>query len=155
MLSAAGLSADRSHCQEINKLENSFIKIIIIVSILNTLHCSRSSDPNVCTDEFVEIRLTVIDNEGFPTDSVNITVYNKQNNKTYDLSEVNYPNSPISRYGIYTIYHDGFSNAWKGLIERIVIEGQKGNLSFNTECEVSSNACHVFKVSGPDTVILR
>ena len=132
-----------------------FIQIIILSLMLNSLFCEKSIEPTVCTDEFVMIQICVVNEKGIHAHSLNILVYNKQNKTVYDLSDVNSPDNFINQYGIYTIYHDGFQKPYNGVIERIVIEGKKDNFTFKIECEVSNDKCHVYKISGPDTIALR
>jgi hypothetical protein len=101
------------------------------------------------------LNFTVFDNEGLAADSVNILVYSKGGNTIYDLTEMNNPENPMTQRGEYTIFHDGFLKQVQGKIEKLVVEGEKGTFSFMTEFEVSANECHVYKVSGPDTVSLE
>jgi hypothetical protein len=101
------------------------------------------------------LNLTVFDDEGLAADSVNILVYSKGSNTIYDLTEMNNPENPMTQRGEYTIFHDGFLKQVHGKIERLVVEGQKGLFSFMTEFNVGGNECHVYKMSGPDTVTLE
>jgi len=131
------------------------LRILIFVTILSFSACNRTIDPVTCTEEFVVINLTVIDNEGLVADSVNILVYNKGDNTIYDLTGMNDPDNPMTQRGEYTIFHDGFLKQVQGKIERLVVEGEKGLFSFMAEFDVGGNECHVYKISGPDIVTLE
>jgi hypothetical protein len=101
------------------------------------------------------IKVTVIDEEGLVADSVTILVYNKEDHTIYDLSDYNDLGDLMTQRGEYTIFHDGYLRKVRGKIGRLVVEGEKDNLGFESEFTVSGDECHVFKISGPDTVVLN
>lgn len=130
------------------------IPFMLIVPYLLS-YCDDIPGPTICTAEFVTLRITVVDTSGFPVDSVEILVYNSESGKIYDVSDMNIWDSHLSRSGSYTVYHDGFIKPYQGIVERLIVEGEKGESGFRIEYAVSNNECHVYKLSGPDTVVIR
>ena len=94
--------------------------------ILFWFACSNQVDPVICTDEFVILNVTVVDDKGLPADSVNIVVTNKRNGQIYDLTDMNSPH--LAQRGEYTIFHDGYRDQIRWGSERIIVEGEKGAL---------------------------
>ena len=131
------------------------LKFLLITIILFLLSCNRATDHVVCTTEEVQIKVTVIDKSGFGADSVTILVYNKEDNKIYDSSDFNDFGNLLTQRGEYTIFHDSYFKEVRGKLIRIVVEGEKDNLGFATEFAVSGDECHVYKLAGPDTVVLE
>jgi len=135
-------------------MKTTILKILILFLISGIFSCS-TPERVACTDVFVLIHLTVIDDEGHAADSVNILVYRKRDNKIYDLRDMNEPGGFLSQRGIYTVFHDGFLEQVKGKNERIVVRGEKRNARFSTEFQVGGDECHIYKISGPDTISLN
>jgi hypothetical protein len=97
----------------------------------------------------------VIDDKGLAADSVNIFVYNIHKYIMYDLTDWNDPGNRINREGRYTIFHDGFRKQMRGRIEKIVVVGEKSDFGFIADFRIGVDECHVYKISGPDTVVLN
>ena len=131
------------------------LKFLLIAMILCLLSCNRATDHVICTTEHAMINVTVINEEGFGPDSITILVYNKEDNTIYDSSDFNDFSNLLTQRGEYTIFHDAYLREARGKIFRIVVEGEKGNLGFTSEFAVSGDECHVYKLTGPDTVVLE
>jgi hypothetical protein len=97
--------------------------------------------------------VTVIDSLGNPVDSLQTTVTNSRG-KEYNFDTFSPP--PFMR-GAYFVMTDGYQNDFSIRPEKIFFKGIKngkeatGEFYFNTdECR-----CHVYKIAGPDTLILK
>ena len=140
-------------------MQEIILKILPCVLILCFFSCSHINEPEIepyaCTMEFVTIRLAVIDDKGLAADSVNIYVHNIRYHTIYDITDMNDPGNRMNQEGLYTVFHDGFRKQVKGRIERIIVVGEKGDFGFIAEFRVGIGVCHVYKISGPDTVTLK
>ena len=129
--------------------------ILLIVSILLILwnQCSEESNDCICTEEFRMYLVVVVDTLGIPVDSLQTTIRNEQG-KNYTFSE---PGAPPYLQGSYFVMTDGYQDDFGTKPEKIFFGGTKNNLEvfgeylFHTdECR-----CHVYKVAGPDTLVLK
>ena len=122
--------------------------ITLLLFSLSALACS-SIENCICTDEFVTIRVTVVDKNNSPVTGL-ITKVRDVTGKIYNVSEYRYPEP-----GVYNIMTDGYVRSFTTLPKEIIFSGKSdslevtGNFLVNTsECK-----CHVNKVNGPDTLV--
>ena len=101
------------------------------------------------------INIAVIDENGLGVDSVTILVYKLSDQSIYDVSEYNEPGGSLNQRGEYTIFHDGYLQEVQRKLEVIVVQGERDTLKFMQEFVVTGDDCHVFKITGPDTVLLE
>ena len=97
--------------------------------------------------------VTVVDSLKNPVDSLQTTVTNNRG-KEYNFSDYSPP--PFMQ-GAYFVMTDGYQSDFTIKPGKILFTGNKngkevtGEFYFNTdECR-----CHVYKISGPDTLILK
>lgn len=131
------------------------LKFLFLASLAAILlqYCSPAEEPEgptLCTDQFVMISLTVTEPDGSPADSVQLSVYNEEDDKEYSCGE--YLCSERET-GTYIIMHDGLREQLSDE-ETVIVEGTKRNLQFREEFVFRPGECHVEKVAGPDTVSL-
>ena len=126
----------------------SFIFVIVAVS------CSTVDEDCVCTMEFRSYSVTVVDSLGVPLDSLTVTIKDK------DGDELDVQQEPYSfSNGNYTVLNDSFTQEFCacGTPERIYFSATDGNKTANGEFMFNTDECrcHINKVSGPDTLVLR
>lgn len=131
-----------------------FIKLpLMFLLILLLNNCSEESPDCVCTEEFKMYLVTVIDSLGNPVDSLATTITNERG-KQYDFG--NYPPPPYLT-GSYVVMTDGYQDDFSAQPGKIFFSGLKSNLEVTGEYLFNTDACrcHVYKVGGPDTLVLK
>ena len=128
--------------------------LIIVLIALLIYSCSEVDNDCICTQEFRSYLVTVIDTLGVPVDSLNITIKDKDGNEL-DVQQDPY----FLNEGKYTVFNDVFTQILCdcGTPQKIYFSATDGTRNtageflFNTdECQ-----CHINKVAGPDTLVLR
>lgn len=126
----------------------SFLLIISVVS------CSNADEDCMCTEEYRFFLVTVVDTLGIPVDSLDVIIRDKDGDEL-DIVQESYAFGP----GKYTVLNDSFIQMFCacGTSQKIYFSATDGNrvaageFLFNTdECK-----CHINKVEGPDTLVLR
>ena len=130
-----------------------FKPTILFFLILLLNNCNDESLDCVCTEEFRTYLVIVVDSTGNPIDSLQTKVTSDRG-KEYDFEEFT---PPPFMHGAYFVMTDGYQNDFSIRPGKIFFTGVKNNLEvtgeylFNTdECR-----CHVYKVAGPDTLVLK
>lgn len=131
-----------------------FFKLILLfLLILLLCGCDEEYPDCVCTEEFRMYFVTVVDTLGNPVDSLLTTIIN-DSGKEYGFD--GYTPPPFMP-GVYFVMTDGYQNDFGLSPGKIFFKGVKINLEvlgeylFNTdECR-----CHVYKIAGPDTLVLK
>ena len=126
----------------------SFIFIIVAVS------CSTVDEDCMCTMEYRFYLVTVIDMLGVPVDSLTVTIKDKDGDELDVQQE-----SSIFGAGKYTVLNDSFTHIMCacGTPQQIYFSATDGNRVANGEFIFNTDECrcHINKVSGPDTLVLR
>ena len=116
--------------------------------------CSEIEKDCMCTQEFRGYAVVVTDTLGVPADSLSVTIKD-QNGNILDVEQEQFDPED----GKYTVLTDSFTQLFctcetPGKIYFSATDGNRtayGEFMFNTdECK-----CHINKVSGPDTLIIR
>lgn len=126
---------------------------LLLFSLLLWNSCNEDSQDCLCTEEFRMYFVIVVDSLKNPVDSLQTTV-TSSGGKEYNFSDFSPPpNMP----GAYFVMTDGYENDFTVKPEIILFTGNKngkqvnGEFFFNTdECR-----CHVYKIAGPDTLVLN
>lgn len=97
--------------------------------------------------------VTVVDTLGNPVDSLETTITNSRG-KEFNFDELSIP--PYLQ-GAYYVMTDGCQNDFTIRPEKIIFNGTKGGKEVNGEFFFNTDECrcHVHKVAGPDTLILK
>jgi len=128
--------------------------IILFLLVIALASCSTVDEDCMCTEEYRFYLVTVVDTLGFPADSLDVTIRDKDGDEL-DVAQDPYPFGA----GTYTILNDSFTQMLCSCTtpEKIYFSATDGNriaageYLFNTdECK-----CHINKVSGPDTLVIR
>jgi hypothetical protein len=116
--------------------------------------CSTIDEDCLCTEEYRFFLVTVVDTLGIPVDSLDVTIRDKDGDEL-DVAQDPYAFGP----GKYTVLNDSFTQMLCSCptaekIYFLATDGSRiatGEYLFNTDkCR-----CHINKVSGPDTLVLR
>ena len=135
---------------------NFLTKQILLLSsfVLLFISCSTVENDCVCSQEFRTYKVTVVDDLNHPIDSLTITIKDAGGNV---LNVEQDPSSHIP--GSYVVLTDAFTQMFCTCekTDPIYFYATDGNkvtddvFLFNTdECR-----CHINKVSGPDTLVLK
>ena len=131
-----------------------YIAVIFLLTFLLYNSCSTIEKDCLCSEEYRFYMVTVIDTLGVPVDSLTTVIKDKDGNNL----NVQQDYHPFGA-GKYTVLNDSFREVFCncGTSQKIyfsAIDGSRtayGEFLFNTdECK-----CHINKVSGPDTLILK
>lgn len=130
------------------------IFFVIILFSLITFSCSEIDKDCACTEEYRGYGVTVVDTLGIPVDSLIVSIKDQDG----DELDVQQDQFNFDR-GKYTVLTDSFTHIMCscGTPQKIYFSATDrsriatGEFMFNTdECK-----CHINKVSGPDTLVLR
>lgn len=129
-----------------------FTRLILFLGFITILFQACDEDEGyVCTDEFVTYSVTVLNPNGEPTDSVQVSTTDPETGEKFPVCEV----GPCKREtGTYVIMHDGLREQISETLETVLVKGSKGNMQFEEGFAFRAGKCHVEKISGPDTVSL-
>lgn len=126
----------------------SFLLIISVVS------CSTVDKNCICTEVFVTSTVLIIDNNGVPIDSLSVTVKDKDGNKL-NIEQDFFQFVP----GRYIVLNDGFLNLLCGklLPQKFFFSATDGSKTVFAEYFYNTDdcCCHISKVEGPDTLVLK
>jgi len=124
---------------------------VLLLIILN--NCANEQPDCVCSAEFRMYLVTVIDTLGNPVDSLQTEITNSRGKEfVFDKLE-----PPPQLQGAYYVMTDGYQKDFSTNPEKIIFKGSKNDLDITAEYFFNSDecGCHVYKVSGPDTLILK
>ena len=130
-----------------------FKRILLFLPILLFYNCDDEYPDCVCTEEFRMYLVTVVDSLGNPVDSLITTITNDRG-KEYSFVEFT---PPPFMPGAYFVMTDGYQNDFSTSPGKIFFKGVKNTLEVTGEYLFNTDKCrcHVYKVSGPDTLILK
>jgi hypothetical protein len=130
-----------------------FILILSFLPMLLLFSCDDEYPDCVCTEEFRTYFVTVVDSLGNPVDSLATTVVNDRGKEYYFGAFQPPPFLP----GAYYVMTDGYQNDFGTSPGKIFFRGIKNNLEVTGEYLFNTDdcRCHVYKVAGPDTLLLK
>lgn len=103
----------------------------------------------MCTDVFVSVGVTVVDQNNRVVDSLIVTVKNRNTGKVYDFY------GETREYGGgYIVMTDEYTKDFSTIPQAIVFTGKKGNAEVSADFSIATDECkcHVGKFAGPDTL---
>lgn len=126
----------------------SFLLIISVVS------CSTFDEDCMCTEEYRFYLVTVVDTLGVPVDSLTVTIRDKDGDELGVRQE-----NQIFGPGKYTVLDDSFTSMFvsPNIPEKVTFTATDGARIATGECFFSTDECrcHINKVEGPDTLVLK
>ena len=120
---------------------------------LSVAACDDQSSQCACTEEFRTYPVTVVDEAGDPATEVQLT---RTNLRTGEVFEPTWLGQPVP--GTYLVADDGLTDEFSGDGDTVRVEGEQGAASFTALFEFAVDEpcrCHVEKLAGPDTVLIR
>ncbi|MFZ1281459.1 MAG: hypothetical protein WAR59_11515 [Ignavibacteriaceae bacterium] len=130
----------------------SLFGLILILFIVNS--CSEIDKDCICTEEYRTYLVTVVDTLGVPVDSLTVTVKDKDGDEL-DVHQDQYSLDE----GKYTVLTDEFTPIMCtcGTPQAIYFSATDGIRTANGEFMFNTDdcKCHITKVSGPDTLVIR
>ena len=135
------------------KIKEIFMRFILfcLSLCLMLIYSCTDDDDCACTMEFRMITVAVVDEMNVPVLGLTTEVKD-DSGKVYDVY-----NDPLIFPGHYTVMDDNYTRELTTQPKRFIFTGIKDSLTVNGEFFVNTDECkcHVEKVSGPDTLILR
>jgi hypothetical protein len=97
--------------------------------------------------------VTVVDSLGNPIDSLLTTITNERG-KEYNFDGFT---PPPFMPGVYFVMTDGYEGDFRSGSKKIFFKGTKDDKEATGEYEFKTDKClcHVYKVAGPDTLVLK
>lgn len=131
----------------------SFMKFILILTAVLLIISSCSLDDNNCgcTAEFAMINVVVVDEQNSPIAGL-ISEVKSEFGKSYDLSDAEVPFQ-----GNYTVMTDKYVDDFTILPKAVHFTGRLGSFEVKADFRINTDECkcHINKVSGPDTLVLK
>jgi hypothetical protein len=128
--------------------------LAFVLFTIFTEACSPVESNCICTDEFATSTITIINANAVPVDSLDITIKDKDGNKLY-IKQDFYSLVP----GRYIVLNDGFLNLLCGKIlpQQFSFAATDGEDTVSAKFLFSTDdcCCHIHKVAGPDTLVIR
>jgi hypothetical protein len=125
---------------------------VLIVSLLFALGCDSEGPPLCrCTMSFDSVRFAVVGPNGSPESGVTIFVLQPRTGDVLDVDQ------PRSFEGQYDAVNDSFRRRLEASGDTLLILGGKGQRQFQVKFVVGVDepcSCHVYKIAGPDSVLL-
>jgi hypothetical protein len=115
--------------------------------------CDDQSSQCACTEEFRTYPVTVVDEAG---DVATDVVLNRTNLRTAQVFEPTWLGQHVP--GTYLVADDGLVYEFSIDGDSVRVDGQQGVAAFTAFFEFAVTGpcrCHVEKLSGPDTVVIR
>lgn len=130
-----------------------FILVIASIPLILWKQCSDEPNDCICTEEFRMYLVVVVDTLGNPVDSLQTTIKNEQG-KDYAFGEFE---PPPYLMGAYFVMTDGYESDFRSGSKKIFFKGTKEEKEAAGEYEFKTDKClcHVYKVAGPDTLVLK
>ena len=130
------------------------MKYAALIFVMSILFYSCASIVNqdsgcVCTEVFVSVGVTVVDQNKRVVDSLIVTVKNRSTGKVYDFY------GETREYGGgYIVMTDEYTKDFSTMPQAIVFTGNKGNAYVSADFLIVTDECkcHVGKSAGPDTL---
>lgn len=131
-------------------LQAGLISILIMKGLL-FCSCTHEYIDCLCSQEFRSITIFVTDVSNDPVTGLDVSIKDEQG-KIYT-----FPQEPPFMPGIYIIMTDNNLFDFSIYPKKIIFEGTKDSLFVRAEFFINTDKCkcHINKVNGPDTLILR
>jgi hypothetical protein len=130
------------------------ILLVSFLIVITAISCSTIDEDCLCTEEYRFFLVTVVDTLGVPIDSLTVTIRDKDGDELNVLQE----SHPFG-LGKYTVLNDSFTQMFCSCTtpEKIYFSATDGSRIATGEYLFNTDKCrcHINKISGPDTLVLR
>ena len=127
------------------------IPFLLVIAIAS---CSTVDEDCMCTEEYRFFLVTVVDTMGVPVDSLTIMIKDKDGDEL-DVQQQDQIFGP----GKYTVLDDSFTKMFvsPAVSEKVTFTATDGTRNVTGEYLFNTDKCrcHINKVSGLDTLVLR
>lgn len=125
----------------------------VVGVLLGAAGCADLFTNCVCTQEFRTYSLTIVDSLGAAIPDVEVTVRNLRSGRTLVPLNGGVPGTP----GTYVIADDSMRDEFTRGGDDVRVTGEKGGLQVQVPFRfaVDECKCHVIKLSGPDSVVMK
>lgn len=125
--------------------------VLILTAALYISSCTSDSLDCVCTDDFRSITVVVVDTLNIPVSGL-ISTIEDESGKMYL-----FPQEPPFFPGQYTIMNDSYVHDFSSVPKMILFTAENDSLEVGAQYLINADPCicHINKVSGPDTLVLR
>ena len=125
-----------------------FLYCFIIILPALSYSCIETDDC-ICTHEFVYSTVMVLDSLDQPVKFDSAIVKDKITGDIFDIQD-----DLAFMPGSYAVMHDGYTGHFSTAPTPILFRGNKGSNFIEAEYEFNTDECkcHIYKVSGPDTL---
>ncbi len=133
-------------------LRRTRLALLPLVAVLAACSSDATGGLKVCTTLFAMIPVVVVDAKGAPLVSIAITDSVLRTHERFAIPQSFNGWSP----GTFHVFDDSFSGRIRESGDAVRVTGTNGILSFTADFVFGvPDGCHVAKVSGPDTVVVR
>ena len=114
--------------------------------------CDATTDPFVCTEEFVSIQVEVVDAAGRPLEGLTARSVNERTGEALagarDSGETREADDP----GVYTVATDADARRLRVDGDPVLFTASGDGVEASARFVLADNGCHVVKEEGPDRV---
>ncbi|MBZ0180222.1 MAG: hypothetical protein K8F36_13090 [Melioribacteraceae bacterium] len=121
--------------------------------LIGIIGCSNSSENNcICTQEFRSYSVFIADENLVGIDSLVTQSKNRQTGEKYQISQ-----SWSMDKGMYVVMDDSHTLKFSGIPTQVIFTAKKGEIDIEADYFFNTDdcKCHINKVSGPDTIVVR
>lgn len=127
------------------------IRLFIFAWVMLLLSsCTTETEDCICSEEFRTITVLVINQSNKPVEGLTTTVTNEKG-IIYNLPDI----SPLPGY--YLVMSDSYVGDFSTAAKKILFAGITDSGSVHGEYFINTDRCkcHIQKISGPDTLVLK
>jgi len=124
-----------------------FLPILLLLLVSS---CATETEDCICTQEYRTIIVIILDESGTPVEGLTTSISDEKGN-FYDIEKV-YPLA-----GYYPVMSDKYVREFSTIPKKILFTAVSATGEVNGEFFINTDRCkcHVQKVSGPDTLVLK
>lgn len=124
---------------------------LILINVFLFISCTNDTNDCICTEEFRSIVVVVVDTLNSPLSGL-ISTIEDVSGKMYS-----FPQEPPFFPGQYTIMNDSYVHDFSSVPKTILFTAENDSLEVGAQYLINTDECicHINKVSGPDTLVLR
>ncbi len=127
-----------------------FLRIMPFFLLLIFPSCTTETENCICSEEFRSISVLITNESGDPLEGLTTTVMDEKG-KLYILQN----NTPLSGY--YTVMSDKYVQDFSTAAKKILFTAASDSGSANGQYFINTDKCrcHILKLSGPDTLVIK
>lgn len=123
-----------------------------VLAALLVVSCRSDGDGGqVCTAIFAYVTATAVDGSGQPVSNLAISDTVVRAGAGFDVQQNGYFNAA----GIIVVFSDSYAANVRESGDSVRVTGTGAGKGFSVMYQFGTDGCHVRKISGPDTVVVR